>query len=144
MIERHYFGNKLVKSYDFTFGFCIPGSVNTWDAVYDLPPLNESDINAMIEMPHATESDSFYFVGEDLIMHNKATYQYLREDHAQGKRSYECKFESKHHGDISRITHKMAEAKCSGHEVVDMRADSKAGAKEVEADSKAWSKDLDY
>lgn len=30
MIERHYFRGKLIKSYDFSFGFCIPGSVNSW------------------------------------------------------------------------------------------------------------------
>jgi protein unc-119 len=41
MIERHYFRDKLVKSFDFQFGFCIPGSTNTWDAVYSLPPLSE-------------------------------------------------------------------------------------------------------
>jgi hypothetical protein len=60
MIERHYFRNKvflsserwthftdsifseqLVKSFDFEFGFCIPGSVNTWDAVYSVPALSD-------------------------------------------------------------------------------------------------------
>ena len=39
MIERHYFRNELVKSYDFTFGFCFPNSTNSWDAVYSMPPL---------------------------------------------------------------------------------------------------------
>lgn len=32
---------QLIKSYDFEFGFCIPSSVNTWDAVYSLPALSE-------------------------------------------------------------------------------------------------------
>lgn len=32
---------KLVKSYDFGFGFCIPASTNTWDAVYQVPPLDD-------------------------------------------------------------------------------------------------------
>jgi hypothetical protein len=32
---------QLVKSFDFTFGFCIPGSTNTWDSVYSMPPLSE-------------------------------------------------------------------------------------------------------
>lgn len=41
MIERHYFRDRLVKSFDFEFGFCIPGSVNNWDAVYSLPLLSE-------------------------------------------------------------------------------------------------------
>lgn len=30
-----------MKSYDFSFGFCIPGSTNTWDAVYQVPPLDD-------------------------------------------------------------------------------------------------------
>lgn len=34
MIERHYFKRKLIKSFDFTFGYCIPNSVNTWESVY--------------------------------------------------------------------------------------------------------------
>ena len=59
MIERHYFRDQLVKSFDFTFGcvwaatahgvadmsagvrFVIPNSTNTWDAVYSLPPLDD-------------------------------------------------------------------------------------------------------
>ena len=31
MIERHYFRDQLQRSYDFTFGFCIPGSTNSWE-----------------------------------------------------------------------------------------------------------------
>ena len=41
MIERHYFRDELVKSFDFKFGFCIPGSVNTWEATYSMPALND-------------------------------------------------------------------------------------------------------
>eukprot|EP00586_Coscinodiscus_wailesii_P001380 CAMPEP_0172479306 /NCGR_PEP_ID=MMETSP1066-20121228/3848_1 /TAXON_ID=671091 /ORGANISM="Coscinodiscus wailesii, Strain CCMP2513" /LENGTH=283 /DNA_ID=CAMNT_0013239685 /DNA_START=314 /DNA_END=1165 /DNA_ORIENTATION=+ len=77
MIERHYFRARLVKSYDFTFSFCIPGSINTWDAVYDVPPLSDALIDEMVRHPFETTSDSFYFVGEELVMHNKARYRYL-------------------------------------------------------------------
>lgn len=41
MIERHYYKDRLIKSFDFSFGFCIPGSINNWDSVYSLPPLSE-------------------------------------------------------------------------------------------------------
>jgi hypothetical protein len=95
MVERHYFRDQLVKSFDFAFGFCIPGSVNTWESVYSLPPMDEQLINDMIESPYETQSDSFYFVNGKLIMHNKASYQYFREDKAQSKKSYEDKFGSK-------------------------------------------------
>ena len=89
MIERHYFRNRLVKSFDFGFGFCIPNSKNTWDAVYQLPPLDDDLIREMVENPYATTSDSYYFVGDKLVMHNKASYRYTVEDRAQSKRSYD-------------------------------------------------------
>jgi len=80
MIERHYFRNYLVKSFDFEFGFVIPNSTNTWEAIYDMPELPEDIHQAMIENPWETESDSFYFAGEQLVMHNKAKYAYTRDE----------------------------------------------------------------
>lgn len=76
MIERHYFRNVLIKSFDFEFGFCIPRSTNTWEAIYDMPRLNKEWEDAIIANPFETVSDSFYFVGEELIMHTKAYYAY--------------------------------------------------------------------
>lgn len=49
----------------------------------------------MIENPFETKSDSFYFVDGKLIMHNKASYKYFREDAAGAKKSYEDKFGAK-------------------------------------------------
>ena len=40
MIERHYFKNKLLKNFDFSFGFCIPNSTNSWEVIYNMPKLN--------------------------------------------------------------------------------------------------------
>lgn len=37
MVERHYFKGKVIKSYEFSFGFCIPNSTNTLEVIYDLP-----------------------------------------------------------------------------------------------------------
>ena len=79
MVERIFFRNQLVKSYVFGFGFCFPGSINTLDAIYDIPPLKEETIQEMIANPYETVSDSFYFVGNEMIMHNKARYQYVKE-----------------------------------------------------------------
>ena len=62
MIERHYFRGKLLKSFDFTFGFCIPYSLNTWEQIYSLPELSEELVNEMVKYPNETKSDSFYFV----------------------------------------------------------------------------------
>lgn len=40
MIERHYFRNKLLKTFDFEFGFCIPHSNNTCEHIYKFPNLD--------------------------------------------------------------------------------------------------------
>mmetsp|Transcript_22391 Transcript_22391/g.55369 ORF Transcript_22391/g.55369 Transcript_22391/m.55369 type:complete len:188 (+) Transcript_22391:191-754(+) len=76
MIERHYFKDELIRSYDFNFGFCIPGSTNSWEAIYSVPELGEARVEELISSPFLMRSDSFYYVGETLVMHNKAEYQY--------------------------------------------------------------------
>ena len=42
MIERHYFKNSLMKSFDFNFPFCIPNSTNSSEHIYDLPQLSDA------------------------------------------------------------------------------------------------------
>lgn len=76
MIERHYFKDRLMKSFDFKFGFCIPHSRNTVEHIYELPELTEDEIDEMVHSPYETRSDSFYFVEDKLIMHNKADFAY--------------------------------------------------------------------
>ncbi|XP_068767873.1 protein unc-119 homolog B [Struthio camelus] len=76
MIERHYFRDRLLKNFDFDFGFCIPSSRNTCEHIYEFPQLSEDLIRLMVENPYETRSDSFYFVDNKLIMHNKADYAY--------------------------------------------------------------------
>lgn len=34
----------MVRVYDFTFGFCIPNSTNTWEAIYDVPQYTQRQI----------------------------------------------------------------------------------------------------
>lgn len=76
MIERHYFKERLIKSFDFTFPFCIPNSQNEWESEYELPPLKPELVRDIVDTPYGVESDSFYFVDGKLIMHNKARYRY--------------------------------------------------------------------
>jgi len=76
MIEKHYFRDKLLKTFDFEFGFCIPYSRNTCEHIYEFPTLPDELVKEMIESPFQTRSDSFYFVDNCLIMHNKADYAY--------------------------------------------------------------------
>jgi hypothetical protein len=151
MIERHYFRDQLVKSFDFSFGFCIPGSTNTWDTVYSLPPMSGELINDMINHPFETRSDSFYFVNNRLIMHNKASYKYFSEDGAQSKKSYEDKYGSKGSKSGSKGGAKGQLADIDTFD--DMRiADSKSGPPSARSGSGStskaaskdqWSKDSD-
>ncbi|KAK7088069.1 protein unc-119 homolog B-like isoform X2 [Littorina saxatilis] len=76
MIEKHYFGERLLKCFDFEFGFCIPHSRNTVEHIYEFPELSPDEVQEMVDRPYDTKSDSFYFVEDKLIMHNKADYAY--------------------------------------------------------------------
>lgn len=40
MIERHFFRDQLIKSFDFNFGFCPPDSTNSIEHIYDMPELD--------------------------------------------------------------------------------------------------------
>uniref|UniRef100_A0A4W3INP7 Protein unc-119 homolog A n=1 Tax=Callorhinchus milii TaxID=7868 RepID=A0A4W3INP7_CALMI len=53
MIERHYFREQLLKSFDFEFGFCIPSSKNTCEHIYEFPQLSEelSEYPALARTP---------------------------------------------------------------------------------------------
>ena len=75
--QREFYQNaKLIRSYDFTFGFCIPNSTNSWEAIYPVPERTPEEIAEFQASPNGHRSDSFYFVGDKLIMHNKAMYNY--------------------------------------------------------------------
>jgi len=78
MIERHYFRDQLVKSFDFDFGFCPPNTRNSIEHIYEMPEFDSKQIKEMIEHPNETKSDSFYFVDNQLIMHKKAAYAFDR------------------------------------------------------------------
>ncbi|XP_058465030.1 protein unc-119 homolog [Malaya genurostris] len=76
MIERHFFQDQLLKTFDFEFGYCIPYSKNTCEHIYEFPTIPPDLMNEMISTPFETRSDSFYFVDNCLVMHNKADYAY--------------------------------------------------------------------
>lgn len=76
MIERHFFRDRHLKTFDFEFGYCIPHSKNTCEHIYEFPNLPTDLVSEMIANPFETRSDSFYFVDDHLVMHNKADYAY--------------------------------------------------------------------
>ncbi|KAM5193965.1 protein unc-119 homolog B isoform 1-T1 [Mantella aurantiaca] len=66
--------------YQFTPAFLrlrkVGATCNTCEHMYEFPQLSEDIIRLMIDNPYETRSDSFYFVDNKLIMHNKADYAY--------------------------------------------------------------------
>ena len=76
MVERHYFRDVLLKSFDFTLDFCMPNSTNSWEIIYEMPELEDGLMQQLIDNPWEAKSDSFYFVEGALVMHNKAEYNY--------------------------------------------------------------------
>mmetsp|Transcript_119937 Transcript_119937/g.195151 ORF Transcript_119937/g.195151 Transcript_119937/m.195151 type:complete len:206 (-) Transcript_119937:35-652(-) len=76
MIERHYFRDQLITSYEFTMPFVIPGTRNSWEMIYSKPELPDEWKQALIANPWESRSDSFYFVEGQLVMHNRAEYSY--------------------------------------------------------------------
>ena len=53
MIERHYFRNRVLKDFDFDFGFCMPNTRNTCEHIYEMPQLSEED-SKLIETASST------------------------------------------------------------------------------------------
>lgn len=80
MVERHFFRDRLLKSFDFNFGFCMPSSTNTCEHMYDLPALSDAEVTEMVKGHYETRSDSFYFVDNKLVMHHRADYNYDHHD----------------------------------------------------------------
>ncbi|XP_055592056.1 protein unc-119 homolog [Uranotaenia lowii] len=39
MIERHFFKDRLLKTFDFEFGYCIPFSKNSCEHIYEFPTI---------------------------------------------------------------------------------------------------------
>ena len=76
MIEKHFFKGKCVKTYDFKTGFCIPHTVNSWETIYLLPELDEDTKQEMLENPGEAKSDSYFFIENQLIMHQRCRYNY--------------------------------------------------------------------
>ena len=76
MVERHYFRGKVIRSYDFKFGFVIPNSNNSWEFIYDLPELTLEEQAEIVSAPWEVKSDSFFFADDKLIIHNRAAYNY--------------------------------------------------------------------
>ena len=80
MVERHYFRGRCIREFGFKFGFVIPNSTNSWEFIYDLPNLSDSEKQEICEAPWEVKSDSFYFANGNLMIHNRCEYNYSSLD----------------------------------------------------------------
>lgn len=114
MIERHYMGDTLLESYDFTYGSALlPSTHNVWEFTYNMPKLSPEQglscfslrrlphcthlqqltrwflcscvlvVDEIVSHPNLMTSDSFYFIGDELILHHKCHYSF-----AKGAKTY--------------------------------------------------------
>lgn len=77
IIDRLFYKDKLLKEYKFEFPFCPPDAVNTWEVIYNLPEITDEIRNDILENPFIMTTDSYYFVGDNLVIQNKAYYKYV-------------------------------------------------------------------
>lgn len=83
LIERHYFQDRLLKSFDFQFPFCMPNSTNSWEIIYQLPKLTRPQIEEIVNRPFESVADSFYYVDGKLVIHTKSFFSYVAEQDQQ-------------------------------------------------------------
>jgi hypothetical protein len=53
---------------------------NVYNTDFKLKLLDDDEKQEMINSPWDTKSDTFYFVGDKLVMHHKAIYNYSPAD----------------------------------------------------------------
>ena len=76
LIEKHWFRKRLLSTFEFKFPTCIPNSKNEVEFVYELPKFTEEEKKVLSENPWETISDSFFFAKGQLLIHNRAAYNY--------------------------------------------------------------------
>lgn len=76
MIEHHYLKDRLIRDYEFSFGFCMPKSGNSAEFTYDVPEFSDEDKQVLLEEAWIVQSDTFFFADDKLIIHSKALYDY--------------------------------------------------------------------
>ncbi|KAM7350590.1 unc-119 lipid binding chaperone isoform 2-T3 [Cochliomyia hominivorax] len=61
MIERHFFRDRLLKTFDFEFGYCIPHSENSCEHIYEFPNLPPDLISMW-------EKSKFFSIGLGIVL----------------------------------------------------------------------------
>ena len=77
LVEKHFFKGEVVSTHDFATGFCMPNTENEMEVIYDLPKLDEDKKDDIITSPGETTSDTYIFVENKLIQHQRCKYSYM-------------------------------------------------------------------
>ena len=77
IVDHFFFKNKLIKSFQFNFPFCAPNATNEWEYVYQFPKIEEAMKEEMLACPAETKSETFFFVDQKIVLHNKADYKFV-------------------------------------------------------------------
>ena len=77
MLENHFFRGKLIAQYEFEFPFCAPNSVNEWEYIYEVPEVGEEVVEDMVESGEKIYSDTYFLVGDDVILHSKSDFKII-------------------------------------------------------------------
>lgn len=80
MVEKHFLDEVELACYDFTYPFVLPNSTNCWESLYETPKLSGDEIERIVANPLCVSSDTFYFEGNKLVIHQKVRYTYVRND----------------------------------------------------------------
>ncbi len=79
IIERHYIKDKYIGGFESKFPICIPKAPSNQEEIIDLNKNNDFNKKIKKEVTNDVilhKSDTFCFVEDKLIIHNKAIYYY--------------------------------------------------------------------
>lgn len=74
LIERHFFKNLLLKTFDFEIGFCIPHSRNTCEHIYCLPDLDPGTGTITTTQTEIRTSTHIYHVNNNAGKYENVVY----------------------------------------------------------------------
>ena len=78
LIERHFIDDQLVASYRTDYPLFMPNSENNVEFIYSVPAPSETTKKKIsLGEPVDAKSDTFIFVEGRLVIHRRATYQYV-------------------------------------------------------------------
>lgn len=106
MVERHFFRKKLLKSFDFNFGFVIPDSKNTCEHLYEFPHLSAADRTSLLSA-HSTALLHTHTLTQSNSLTPTATRPAPGEDMIANP--YETKSDSFYFVDGKLVMHNKAE-----------------------------------